>query len=77
MTAVVTYLGHATNPRQFVVVLVADDGGAGMPENPVEEDEVVAEHDDQATRHQHQVQGALRQQHVLSLLFFSYLVSVF
>ena len=44
------------------MVLVADDGGAGMPENPVEEEEVVAEHDDQATGHQHQVQGALPQQ---------------
>ena len=56
---------HAAHPGGLVVVLVADDGGAGVPEDPVEEEEVVAEHDHQATGHQHQVQGALLQLHLL------------
>jgi hypothetical protein len=38
---------------------------------------VVAEHDGQATRHKHQVQGALGQQHLRYPLFFPYFASVF
>uniref|UniRef100_A0A0A9EM43 Uncharacterized protein n=1 Tax=Arundo donax TaxID=35708 RepID=A0A0A9EM43_ARUDO len=45
------------------MVLVADDGGARVAEDPVEEEEVVAEHDHQPAGDQHQVQGPLLQLH--------------
>lgn len=56
-------LQHALHPGELVVILVADHGGVRVAENPVEEHEVVADHDRQPAWDEHQIHGALVNKH--------------
>lgn len=53
------HLHHALNPEAAIDAVDAHDGAGGLPANAAHQPDVVGGEDDQARRHQRQVQSCL------------------
>lgn len=58
-----TYLHDFFDPSSLVIVFEADDGGVRGVEVSIEQDEMISEHEEEASWDQEQVKGFLLEQH--------------